>query len=345
MNKKDLSNIIVLLICFVIITLPFLGKNNAVEEYNQLDELFFKRNITSSAIIVIYFIINYYIFIPKIYFKRKYFIYIALFFLGLIGIYYIPSFVVSSEEINNLIQEFHSNKSPAFRGRSILEKPFFNQKAFLYYLTFTIALILRTHKQMQEMEQIKIQSELSYLKAQINPHFLFNTLNSIYALSLMKSDLTPKAILKLSSLMRYTVTESEKNEITIEQEINYLEDYIELQKIRIDNNSSIQFKISIENKSFKIAPMILIPFVENAFKYGINPAKEANIKVEITQKENELEFYCFNEIIFSDLKTIEKTGTGIKNTNKRLESIYGSNQQLTINETEDTFIVKLKIKK
>jgi len=266
-----------------------------------------------------------------------------LILLGLFLAYYLPTLVVTPEEIQNAIKELYPNRTRNFGDRSLFEKVVLDRNSYAFYLTFIIALILRTHRQLQDMEHLRVQSELSYLKAQINPHFLFNTLNSIYALSLMKSDLTPKAILKLSSLMRYVVTESEKEWIPIQQEIQYIQDFIALQKLRLNEATQIILESDSFQNHQKIAPMLLVPFIENAFKYGVSPGTSSTIHIKILEKDQLLYFYCSNEQLPIDVSTIEKTGTGINNTTKRLDAIYHRKYQLNITEENRKFIVELTI--
>ena len=341
MQKKDLSHGVVLIISVLMLSLPFLGRTNTIEDYSTLDHLFFKRGITSSLFVVVFFLVNYYLLIPTLYFQKKYVLYGSLVALGLFLTYYIPTLVVSSEEIRQAILAFNPNSTRGFGERSLFEKVVLDRNAYPFYLTFIIALVLRTHRKLQDMDHLRVQSELSYLKAQINPHFLFNTLNSIYALSLMKSDQTPKAILKLSSLMRYVVTESEKEWIPIQQEIQYINDFIELQKLRLDDSTIIQLQSSTFSKPWKIAPMLLVPFIENAFKYGVSPGQPSTIDLQIIEKNDTLYFTCRNDILQTDVSTIEKTGTGINNTTKRLEAIYNGAHQLTITEEHRIFNVEL----
>lgn len=343
MQKKDLSHIVILILSVLLLSLPFLSRINTIEEYSTLDELFFKRAITSSLFVVVFFIINYYVLIPKLYFQKKYVLYGGIVILGLYLTYFLPTLVVATEEIRNAIIALYPNHTNKFAEKSLIEKVLLDRNSYAFYLTFIIALVLRTHRKLQAMEHLRVQSELSYLKAQINPHFLFNTLNSIYALSLMKSDQTPKAIIKLSSLMRYVVTESEKEWIPIQQEIQYINDFIELQKLRLDDATTIELQTSTFTKNWKIAPMLLVPFIENAFKYGVSPGHKSSISISIVEQDDQLKFVCINQIIPIDVSTIEKTGTGINNTSKRLQAIYNNAYTLDIKEENSNFIVKLTL--
>ena len=137
-----------------------------------------------------------------------------------------------------------------------------------FLLVIALAFLIKITNRLNEINTEKRNAEVSYLKAQINPHFLFNTLNSLYALTLQKSNEAPIAVLKLSGIMRYVVTESNREYVPLEKELNYIKDYIALQKLRLDPNVSLVFEIDGEPFGKAIAPLLLIPFIENAFKYG-----------------------------------------------------------------------------
>ena len=130
--------------------------------------------------------------------------------------------------------------------------------------------MLKINSRLKLAEKEKVNAELSYLKAQINPHFLFNTLNSIYSLAIEKSDYTATAVVKLSSMMRYVITDASHKFVPLEKEINYISNYIELQKLRIDSSIKLMYTVTGDISDKKIAPLVLISFIENAFKYGVN---------------------------------------------------------------------------
>ena len=195
------------------------------------------------------------------------------------------------------------------------------------------------------IEKEKIESEHNALKAQLNPHFLFNTLNNIYALSLAKSDDTPKVVLKLSSLMSYILYECKEEHVDIQKEINFLNDYIELEKIR-SKKFKVEFVTNINAPNIKIAPLIFIPFVENAFKHSRRDANNSIIKIELSVNSDSNLFFCC-ENNKGDRKTYidnNYKGVGIENVKKRLTLLYNENFDLQINDNLNTFIVKLSMK-
>jgi LytS/YehU family sensor histidine kinase len=192
------------------------------------------------------------------------------------------------------------------------------------------------------MEKEKNTAEIALLKNQINPHFLFNTLNGIYAMSLKKSDHTPSAIIKLSNMMRYVLYESEHDSVPLTKEIKYIEAYIELQQLRINEKNIVHFEVTGDSDSFFIAPMLLITFVENAFKYGICADTPTETLMKIECFNNTLHFYSRNSK-FIKHNNLHK-GIGIANVKRRLELFYEGDYMLDIKETENQFIVQLEIK-
>lgn len=190
------------------------------------------------------------------------------------------------------------------------------------------------------------EAELKLLKAQLNPHFLFNTLNNLYGLSVVKSDKLPSLMLKLSDLLRYSLYETKETYVPLEKEITYLENYMSLEKIRLENTTDIQFTKSGNLSSSDIAPMLFIVFVENAFKHlGVSETEKSKVIVNLKAANNQLEFSCENTIDPSDTKTntLEKgrSGIGLHNAKKRLALMYPEKHQLTINQTLNSYTINL----
>jgi LytS/YehU family sensor histidine kinase len=200
----------------------------------------------------------------------------------------------------------------------------------------------KNEKQKQEMEKEKLTSELSFLKSQVNPHFLFNTLNGIYSLANRKSDKTPGAIVMLSDLMRHMLYESGKEVVSLEKEIDYLNNYIELQKLRLPKDANVSFKVTGDTAGKEIRPMLLIPFFENAFKHGVD-AEGADINAELVISKKELKLNVVNRISKSQRKD-ERSGIGLANIKKQLEYLYPLAHSLTIEEKDGYFSVKLILK-
>ena len=218
-----------------------------------------------------------------------------------------------------------------------------NREFYLFLLTLAFSLFLRIWQRLKRIEQDKIGAELNLLKAQINPHFLFNTLNSIYALSLQKSDVTSDAIVKLSSMMRYVLKDAEHKYVYLKDEISYLNDYIELQKLRLNPNVHLDLQISGDYNQAKIAPLMLIPFIENAFKYGVSTEGRSEIEIHIFYIESELRLAIRNSKPDLINGAGESTELGLNNAKKRLLLLYPDKHTLTIEDKKEDFFVNLVI--
>lgn len=195
------------------------------------------------------------------------------------------------------------------------------------------------------IEKEHLKTELEGLKAQINPHFLFNSLNVLYSLTLKSDSATPEVILKLSDVLRYVLYDSQKDKVSLQSEVELIEKYIALQKYRIEDSSSIAFKHTIEKDTF-VAPLLFLPLVENSFKHGLkgdteNTFVEFNLRVD----ENQIQFITRNNKKDStDVNLEQEGGIGIKNIKKRLQLLYPNKHHFEALEMEDYFMVKLEIR-
>ncbi|WP_034061515.1 sensor histidine kinase [Lacinutrix jangbogonensis] len=217
---------------------------------------------------------------------------------------------------------------------------------FIFLLPIPLLLGLWTFEQwkwLQNLKAEKSKTELSLLKAQINPHFFFNTLNNLYALTIKNSKQAPEVILKLSDMMRYTIYEGEKEKVQIQDEIEYLNNYIELHKIRYKKTVEITFNHDIDS-SLTIAPLLYIILLENAFKHGIETLTEnAFIHMNLYEDADYIHFDIENNF---DLKEVrESNGIGLKNLEKRLSLLYKNRHELNIDKTINTYKTTLKIAK
>jgi len=195
------------------------------------------------------------------------------------------------------------------------------------------------NKFLQTQLQLKEQ-ELRFLKMQIHPHFLFNTLNTLYGLSLKKSEKAPEMILKLSNLLDYILYQVDKPLVLLKDEINHIEDYISLEKSRFQDSLKIMFNKNIIDDKLEIAPMLLLPFVENAFKHGAQIDGIVNVLISLKVDKNELNFTIKNSAIS---KESSKKGIGLDNIKKRLEMFYPGQHFLEVLQEEKVFIVNFKI--
>ncbi|WP_233164067.1 sensor histidine kinase [Snuella sedimenti] len=190
--------------------------------------------------------------------------------------------------------------------------------------------------------QLKLkEQELNYLKMQIHPHFLFNTLNTLYGFALKKADETPEMILKLSNLLDYLLYQIDKPFVLLSEEIEHINDYIELEKMRFHDTLNISFTTHSSSKDLKIAPMLLLPFVENSFKHGSIKQGELRIKIDL-KCENQIVWFSI-ENTASITETSQK-GIGLDNIEKRLDLLYDNNYTLDVEDKKGIFKVTLKLK-
>lgn len=261
-------------------------------------------------------------------------------------------FLVANQLIvNEWINKERSNLWSSIQSLQSISYCFF-VLAFVSGIAVSIKLIRLNIKQKiaeQELLKKKLEMELQFLKAQSNPHFLFNTLNNIYGLARKNSDKTADVILRLSSMLRYMLYETANGSIAIEKEIQIINDYIELEKLRYTNRLDVVFNHSIDNYKEKIAPLILLPFVENAFKHGAGESRfESYITINLSLKNRQLSYEIKNSKEGSnDSEQAKQSATnddkiGLSNIKRQLELLY-PNHKLTIDEHVKEFIVKLDI--
>jgi len=207
-------------------------------------------------------------------------------------------------------------------------------------LKFSIAWFLNERIQ-RDLENQRLTAELAFLKSQINPHFLFNSLNSIYSLAYQKSDNTPGAILKLSEIMRYMLYESNDNKVALEKELQYLQNYIDLQKIRFGKNAFIDFKIEGVVGDQRIVPLLLIAFIENAFKHGVANDAATAIQLLIRIDATTLYFFIRNKKHANNRDAVG--GIGLSNVKRRLDLLYPRKYSLEIHDEIDTYTCELSL--
>jgi two-component system sensor histidine kinase AlgZ len=197
----------------------------------------------------------------------------------------------------------------------------------------------------REVENQKLSAELNFLRAQINPHFLFNTLNNLYYLAYSKSDNTTEVISKLSQMMRYMIYESNHEKVLLSKEIEYMQNYISLEQLRLNNQVPIDFKIEGDTENIWIAPLILITFLENAFKHGVNgKASEAWVKILVRLNGKQCTYVVENSNLPAAQDSREgKSGIGLQNVMRRLELSYPGQYQLKADEKPDRYSVQLDI--
>lgn len=297
----------------------------------------FHKDFLGYILLAIFFYINYYYFIPQFYFTKKITLYVLLIIVAYAFLVAIPNLIFPHP------MHFHTNHRPMMPPHNDFLRGVNGGSFFLFLLILSLSFLLRINNQLLALNHEKLKAEVSYLKAQINPHFLFNTLNSIYALTLEKSDAAPDAVIRLSNMMRYVVTESTNDFVPLGKEINYINDYIDMQLLRISELSNFEYTVTGNPKGKQIAPLVVIPFIENAFKYGVNAEEDWRISISIDIAEHDLVLNVKNRKVKISFPEDHITEQGIENTRKRLEYVYPGKHQLEFTDLPDSFEVDLKI--
>ena len=220
---------------------------------------------------------------------------------------------------------------------------------FMVAIAFAVKIVKKWFEQQQEkheMEKRNLKTELNLLKSQLHPHFLFNAMNNLYALSLEKSSKTSEGIAKMSDLLSSVLYECNEAEISLEKEIKLIENFIDLERMRYGSCLKLDFEVTGPIVKKKIAPMILFAFIENCFKHGTsNDSEDPFIKIKLEVNENSILFNCENSKpgFKQNSEGIKKGGIGLKNVKKRLDIIYQDNYDLNIIDEKSKFVVRLEI--
>ncbi|MFC5048132.1 sensor histidine kinase [Aquimarina hainanensis] len=201
---------------------------------------------------------------------------------------------------------------------------------------------LYERNQNQRLKALQYKTELKYLRAQIQPHFFFNTLNNIYALTMQKSSEASDVVLKLSDIMKYIIYDASKKSVSLLQEINYIDNYIELEKVRFGYKVTSEISITGNVDEVQVPPLLFLPFIENSFKHGLYSGSDMNLTVSFEKNKEELVFVSKNTF---DEETVPKSkgGIGLKNIERRLQLLYDKDYVLYIAVENNEFIVVLKI--
>ncbi len=338
--KKQYLNIVIQLMVWLalfilqIILLPSWGKFPTIFE----DFSFYRTIIPEDILIFIVFYLNYFVLVPHFLGKDHKWLYICI--VALVAAFFL-FFPVFLKELFG-IQYHRRVGNPKITNAWL---------AFVGLMVIGISLGIRSvqewmraEQRNKEIELRRTLTELSSLKSQINPHFLFNTLNTLYALSLKNSENTSVAILRLSNMMRYVLSDAKHDFVPLEKEIEYIEQYIELQKLRFSDKVELRVNITGDYSQCKVAPLILIPFIENAFKYGVSNHEVAPIVMNLAVEDDKLLFEVHNKKFKKEPIRVSGEGIGIANTKRRLEMLYPKRHKLKIVEKDDSYSVNLEIR-
>ncbi|TGD79594.1 sensor histidine kinase [Hymenobacter wooponensis] len=300
-----------------------------------------------------FFYLNYHILIPQLFAKRRFLAYFGV-VLVLLGLFYWP-FISRAAGITKRPSRPHRTEivvgRPGETGQLRHSRP--PQGIWMIgILVWIISSGLRitsewfeTERARRELQNNHLTAELAFLKSQVSPHFLFNTLNNIYSLAQLKADEAPEAILQLSQLMRYMLYESAAPRVPLEREVAYVRTYIDLQRLRLTpEQADISFTVEGNLNGCMIEPMLLIPFVENAFKHGISARHPSKIAVELAVVGQQLQFNVTNTR-FPEAKADHdpNSGIGLPNVQQRLALLYPDRYQLQLDQTPTEYSVALTL--
>ncbi|WP_339840655.1 sensor histidine kinase [uncultured Maribacter sp.] len=292
-------------------------------------------------VIIVLFYFNYFYLVPAYLLRKN------------VLIYFLVSLIILVISVL-LLNHFYEPKFPEnnFIGR-LPPRDFGYMPIYRSFISlgipFVISAILRMYVEWKQNENLRlsvekenIKSELQFLKAQLNPHFLFNTLNTIYALSVKKSPDTSGAIVDLSELMRYMLYEADKDLVPLNKEIDYIKSYIQLQLLRLSHSENVSLKITGEDRGRAVPPLLFISFIENAFKYGTDYKGKTFVKINLDITDESIFLNVKNKIgIFRE--PTNNSGIGLENIRNQLELIYPDLHQLEVNNNGESYEVSLTI--
>lgn len=339
-NRNIIVNLLLLLAIVIYLLQP-------INWQVQLPDIFWIRQGSLLVIWIGLFYLITKILVPGLLFKNKQPAFFGLFIASIV-------LTVLIGKVMELALHYHEAMSAVI--------PFFGKHSkysidsFMVFTTIFIAVVSasieivkkwnRDNELRLQLEQEKTASELSFLKAQINPHFFFNTLNNIYALNRTNSEKAGDAIYTLSHMMRYILYDTHKD-TTVKKEVQFIEDYIKLMQLRLTDKVELVFIKSGINFDHHIAPMFFLPYIENAFKHGISPSKPTRISIQICSDEYGVNLEVRNSLVEQEGQLLEESsGIGLRNTRRRLDLIYPGRYDLKIDpcSAENEYVVQLKLK-
>lgn len=333
-HKKWMVVLLHILSWLALFSLPFLIRVSNSES-KPAETSFIKFYMYTRIFWIAFFYLNTYVLLPKLIKKKKYILY-ALSQLGVI-------FVLSL--IHSLFFNLFVRASPYDITGFLL----YNTFTYLFILSASIAYRLinekiKNDKLFQQRENENLKTELSFLRSQVSPHFMFNVLNNMVALSRKHSEQLEPSLIKLSSLMRYMLYETKEEDVALDKEIEYLESYIDLQLQRFGKKLTVNTSFPEIKEPYFIEPMLLIPFVENSFKHGTGVISDPQIDIDLRVENKILHFSVKNKYNEKVEQKDLTSGIGLSNVERRLDLLYGGSHNLTIEKNNGWFLVTLQLK-
>ena len=308
--------------------------------------------IISLRIVLIHsmlFYLNYYYLLPQLVEKGRYLIYLVVVILLLAGIFYLIRFSNEWLPIRENLS-FRPFRKPAFFARFFFGRGLYislGSSMAILFISSTYWMNAQNQKRKQQAITLKsenLEAEMKFLKSQTNPHFLFNALNNIYALTYTNSPKAPEMIMKLSEMLRYVLYESNEKKVPLSREIDYISNFIAFQSLKIEGQANIQADLKNTDANAMVEPMLFIPFIENSFKHSkIENIEKSWINIRLFSRNNVIDLRVSNSIPPGKFTKDRTGGIGLTNVKKRLQLLYPGKHELTIEQDEKSFNVHLII--
>ncbi len=375
-NKKIFIILVHIIVWICFFMLPYIFSPQPKDISANVSRYMITLFIVINLFLLVFYYLNTLVLIPKFLFRRKWLLYFAIIALCFTTFLYAPATVThwvngnTEESIRKEIrQDIKQRRSQQKQEDSLGIKKdtskipkhapptktnpalkYFPGSFVVFLLVFAIGICiavmdqwLKTEKTKQEVEHEKTNTELSFLKSQVNPHFFFNTLNNIYSLAVVQSDKTAPTVMRLSSIMRYILTETQTDKVPLENEIDFVKNFIDLQLVRLTDKVKVNFHTEGDISQEQIAPLLFISFVENAFKYGVSTKEASEINILFRASDHKIYFNVINTIVKADNGILDTTGIGINNAKRRLELLYPGQHTLKVMNDGNIFEVQLEI--
>lgn len=309
----------------------------------DLPAAYWSKQIFLAILLCLIFYGNMMFFVPKILLRGKPVIYLLAVLIG--GILFLGLLIYFENLVHLpelMFKAFNPDEEYVPKGRWVFGDIF---QLLLYLLSIGVSTSVASVQKWQkdetirvELDKQRIKTELSYLKAQINPHFFFNTLNNIYSLTNLDVQKAQEALLKLSRMMRYVLYENQKDETSLHKEISFINDYVELMKMRLSSKVHLRVEIEEPREDLLIAPMLLLPFLENCFKHGVSGQKDSEILIKMEVMGRTLFFETRNHIfpLHPDSPEAQENGIGLVNTRRRLDLLYPNKHRIKFGKDQAT---------
>jgi two-component system, LytTR family, sensor kinase len=311
------------------------------QDYSSEEKAFKITALKVADLAIMIYFANY-VLVPFFLYKKRFFLF---------GLAYIVMILLSSYSKMQIIGSILGNPDLfSITSANFKTRIYDNIIPHFFLVTAGVAVklvidFIQSQQRLTEMAVEKAETELNFLKSQINPHFLFNSINSVYFLIEKENTAARNALHKFSEMLRYQLYECNGEKIPVEKEVSFLKDYVDLQKLRTDEKYSVQFHCSQDVKGFAIEPILLIPLVENSFKHisHFRDNRQNEIKIDISRVNGQMIFSVFNTTEDGEVQMKEAGGIGLANVKRRLELLYPGKHSFEVEKKNESFEVKLKL--